>query len=274
MFILIGLCKRTGSGLKTIETTWKNDGESALDLIQAPEPERTILTLHVELDVLEEVDLEETLEDTLDLFPREEALTKNSEEMDDSVNKEINSSNSESNSVNNEKNSLNNKGNSVNKEDDSDNNRVESVIGGVNSVNNSDNSSNKEDAFNSGNNQTHVTHDEKTDIIVNDLTNEPKEKKENFFSAKEIEEELWEISELARRKKRLQPSTMEAIIVRLCATKPLMLKELAYLLERTPDGLRNNYLAKLLRKGKVRLKYPEQLNHPKQAYIVVEKQGN
>ena len=49
-----------------------------------------------------------------------------------------------------------------------------------------------------------------------------------------------------------------------------MLKELAYLLERTPDGLRNNYLAKLLTKGKVRLKYPDQINHPKQAYIIVK----
>lgn len=46
-----------------------------------------------------------------------------------------------------------------------------------------------------------------------------------------------------------------------------MLKELAYLLDRTPDGLRNNYLGKLLAEGKMRLKYPEQLNHPRQAYI-------
>lgn len=66
---------------------------------------------------------------------------------------------------------------------------------------------------------------------------------------------------------------MEEIIVSLCTQKPLMLKELAYLLERTPDGLRNNYLAKLLTKEKVRLKYPDQVNHPKQAYIAVKKHG-
>ena len=63
---------------------------------------------------------------------------------------------------------------------------------------------------------------------------------------------------------------MEEIIVKLCTQKPLMLRELAYLLERTPDGLRNNYLAKLLGKGKIRLKYPDQINHPKQAYIIVK----
>jgi ATP-dependent DNA helicase RecG len=46
-----------------------------------------------------------------------------------------------------------------------------------------------------------------------------------------------------------------------------MLKELAMLLERTPDGLRNNYLGKLIEEGKIRLKYPDQPNHPKQAYM-------
>lgn len=60
---------------------------------------------------------------------------------------------------------------------------------------------------------------------------------------------------------------MEEVILQLCAHRPLMLKELAYLLDRTPDGLRNNYLGKLLAEGKMRLKYPEQLNHPRQAYI-------
>ncbi len=43
---------------------------------------------------------------------------------------------------------------------------------------------------------------------------------------------------------------MEEIILQLCAHRPLMLKQLAYLLDRTPDGLRNNYLGKLLAEGK------------------------
>ena len=123
---------------------------------------------------------------------------------------------------------------------------------------------------NSYNNEVPATNEEKLDIIVSHSTNEAKE--EDLSSPEEIEERLWEISELARRKKRLSPSVMEEIIVRLCTQKPLMLKEMADLLGRTPDGLRNNYLAKLLTKGKVRLKYPDQNNHPKQAYIAIEQE--
>lgn len=63
---------------------------------------------------------------------------------------------------------------------------------------------------------------------------------------------------------------MEQIILQLCAERPLMLKELSYLLDRTADGLRNNYLAKLLEEGKITLKYPKQPNHPRQAYMTVQ----
>jgi ATP-dependent DNA helicase RecG len=274
MFILIGLCKRTGSGLKNIETMWKNDKEAALDLIQAPESERTILTLHVKLNLLEEEEnLEEVAESDLFVFLEdEELLMKNFDDIANSVNKEGNSVNREDNSVNKEINSINKEGNSFNSELNSGSNED-------NSYNNEDNSVNKEgipfiSASNSGNSEVHLTNHEKTDRTVNDSENEQKEKIADFSSSKAVEEELWEISEIARRKKRLQPSMMEEIIVRLCAKKPLMLKELAYLLKRTPDGLRNNYLAELLNKGKISLKYPDQLNHPKQAYTIVEKQRN
>lgn len=85
-----------------------------------------------------------------------------------------------------------------------------------------------------------------------------------------IDERLWGMAELARRKKRLAPAVMEEMIVRLCCERPLRLKELAALLERTPDGLRTNYLGKLVDEGKIRLKYPDQPNHPRQAYIGVK----
>jgi hypothetical protein len=125
--------------------------------------------------------------------------------------------------------------------------------------------------MNSYNNVQQVDISEQADIIINDSEDEDHEgEASQSLSPKEIEEKLWEISELARRKKRLAPAVMEEIIVSLCAQKTLMLRELAYLLDRTPDGLRNNYLAKLLDKGKIRLKYPNQVNHPKQAYIIVK----
>ena len=144
-----------------------------------------------------------------------------------------------------------------------------------NSYNNEESSVNSEvENMNSYNNVQQADISEQADIIINDSENEDHEGEASQslsqLSPKEIEEKLWEISELARRKKRLAPAVMEEIIVSLCAQKTLMLRELAYLLDRTPDGLRNNYLAKLLDKGKIRLKYPNQVNHPKQAYIIVK----
>ena len=56
----------------------------------------------------------------------------------------------------------------------------------------------------------HATNEEKIDITVDDSTNESTE--EDLSSPEEVEETLWEISELARRKKRLSPSIMEEII--------------------------------------------------------------
>lgn len=288
MFILIGLCKRTGSGLKGIETTWRHYGNDAFDLIQDSEAERTILTLHVTQNVLEEEEHSEAItENDLSLFPEEdELLMENFDAFENSVNKENNSYNSEVNAINKndssynrENNSCNNDGSSSNKENNSYNNDDNSYNKESNSYNNGVNSYNKEnlsfDSFdnvlNSYNSEERATNVEKTNIVVSNSTNESEQEEVNVSSPKEIEERLWEISELARRKKRLSPSVMEEIIARLCTYKPLMLKELADLLERTPDGLRNNYLAKLLNKGKVRLKYPNQINHPRQAYITVEK---
>nr|WP_221248227.1 transcriptional regulator [Anoxybacillus mongoliensis] len=158
-------------------------------------------------------------------------------ELVDSINNKNNSCNSDQNSVNIDLKSINKGIKSLNNDSDS-------VNIGLNSVNNENNSYNKEQ---------------------NSINNSP-----NFVNNEEetnIDQELWSIAEIARKKKRLAPTKMEEIILQLCAHRPLMLKELAYLLDRTPDGLRNNYLGKLLAEGKMRLKYPDQPNHPKQAYI-------
>ncbi|MGX2961925.1 ATP-binding protein [Peribacillus sp. JNUCC 23] len=296
MFILIGLCKRTGSGLRGIETTWRHYGNDAFDLIQDSESERTILTLHVTLNLLEEEEQSETIiENDLPLFPEEdELLMENFDVFENSENEKNNSYNSGSdvvdkndNSYNSEEISYNNKGysynngsDSYNKDDNSYNSEDNSCNKQGNSCNNDYDSYNKEkrsldsfnDVLNSYNSEVHATNEGKTNIEVSNSTNGSEEEEINVSSPKEIKEILWEISELARRKKRLSPSVMEEMIVRLCAYKPLMIKELADLLERTPDGLRNNYLVKLLNKGRVRLKYPNQINHPRQAYITVEKQ--
>ncbi|RUL54644.1 ATP-binding protein [Lysinibacillus antri] len=294
MFILIGLCKRTGSGLKSIETAWKYYGDDAFDLTQDPESERTILTLHVNLNVTEEQEqehFEEITESDLFLFPEEEhhePLMANFDVLENSVNKETSSYNNEGNTIDSEINSVNKESDSYNKSVDSINSEINSCNNGVNSLNSETNSCNNEvDSYNkealpfdrldsilnSYNSEMLATNDEKIEMAGNALITETEEEEINVSSPKEVEEKLWEISELARRKKRLSPSVMEEIIMKLCTQRPLMIRELADLLGRTPDGLRNNYLAKLLDKGKVRLKYPNQINHPKQAYIAVEKQN-
>lgn len=63
---------------------------------------------------------------------------------------------------------------------------------------------------------------------------------------------------------------MKDIILRLCEVRPLMLKELAELLWRSQEGIRNNYLSPLAEEGRIRLRYPGQINHPQQAYITVK----
>ena len=283
MFILIGLCKRTGSGLKQIKTIWTGYNEDAFDLVQDSESKRTILTLHIKDSVSEESS-ENTAENDPLLFPEEEELfVSDFNGIESSYNNDPDSLNNDDNSYNNGLDSVNsgnssynkvvysynNDPNSVNSEDNSYNNDL-------NSYNNESNSYNNEVAtavenLDSSNNSEPIIIDEKEDLMEGLSTNGDKVEDMDQVSPEEIERKIWEISELARRKKRLSLPVMEDMIIRLCAQKPLMLRELAVLLERTPDGLRNNYLAKLVDKGELRLKYPDQVNHPKQAYIIVEK---
>jgi ATP-dependent DNA helicase RecG len=269
MFILIGLCKRAGSGLKSVELAWKHRQWSKPELAQNLQPERTILTLSVlsngskQKNEVEKVDeLAATYED-VDSFAMEFEFDNNS------VNNELNSVNKTKNSINKTKNSVNNELNSMNKGVNSVNNLVNSLNKEVNSVNNKPNSINND--LNSVNNEIlsdHVHQKNKPDYIRHESTKTTA----NEEIQEEVDAELWNIAELARKKKRLNPSTMEEIILQLCSKRSLMLKELAYLLERTPDGLRNNYLAKLLSEGKIQLKYPDQPNHPKQAYMIMEQE--
>jgi ATP-dependent DNA helicase RecG len=238
MFILINFCKRAGSGLKTIESTCQRYGWEKPTFIQHEPSERTIFTLHVVSfsEGQNEWKSANFVEPFLEWSDEENTIY--------SINNGPNSVNSEQNSDNKPANSLNKEVKSVNKELNFVNNEPESVNSEPDSLNNELNSVNKAD---------HTEHGDE------------KEK---------IEDELWKLAELARKKKRLSPAMMEQIILQLCAKRPLMLKELAHLLERTPDGLRNNYLAKLLAEGKMQLKYPDQPNHPKQAYITKKNESS
>jgi hypothetical protein len=145
------------------------------------------------------------------------------------------------------------------------------LIEELKSYNNNVNSLNKEDNY--YNNESNLYNNDVNSYNKNhnSCNNEQEEDSSNLVNVENIDTTLWGIAALAREKKRLSPNQMEHIILELCKEKPLMLKEFAYLLERTPDGVRNNYLTKLLRKGQLQLKYPNQPNHPKQAYLFNKK---
>lgn len=209
---------------------------------------KTIETICLQQPVIDQYDFQERTVITLPIvsFPERHKQDDDLEmicdwsdnlELADSINNDENSYNSDENSINSELESINKELESVNKESNCVNSGPNSVISENNSCNSDQNS-------------------------INNLTNSVNNEEET-----NIDQEIWSIAEIARKKKRLAPAKMEEVILQLCAHRPLMLKELAYLLDRTPDGLRNNYLGKLLAEGKMRLKYPEQLNHPRQAYI-------
>ncbi len=248
MFIMIDLCKRAGSGIRNMDIAAKQLNW-IMRFTSDPESNKTNLTLNIYPMIV----------------PIEEALSSEWLKNDDSYNSEVNSSNNDYNSFNKDDNSGNNILNSFNKEENSLNKELDFYNKDIDSDNKNTNSFNKHIVGNSE--LMRSVNNGMTDSVempsIEDIHEEVLED--------DIEAELWQIAELARKKKRLSPVVMEDIILQLCAKRPLRLKEFAYLLERTPDGLRNNYLAKLLDKGKIKLKYPNQVNHPKQAYMIKQR---
>lgn len=265
MFLLIGLGERAGSGLSNIRQTWREQEWKIPQISQQESPARTTFILRMISASESEIEAEKrTIESSL-----------NKEGW--SANKEINSINKEFKSVNNEFYSVNKRENSLNKGINSDNNEWNSLNNWLNSYNKKIDSVNK-----SVNKRTLASFEKESkewlqeDNVEEHVGPEAEEGATGEVEKVEVkeeeitDEELWQMAEIARKRKRLSPKVMEEVILRLCAQKPLRLKELADMLERTPDGLRNNYLGKLLKENKLRLKYPDQVNHPKQAYITVK----
>lgn len=89
-----------------------------------------------------------------------------------------------------------------------------------------------------------------------------------------INEKLINIAKEIANKKRADVNLMDSIILKLCEIKPMELKELAKLLNRNDIGLRSNYLNRLVKEKKLKLLYPGQINHPKQAYVTNKENEN
>jgi len=76
----------------------------------------------------------------------------------------------------------------------------------------------------------------------------------------------WVIAAPVREKKKVKQDVMQAAILALCAEDYLTLQQLAVLLNRGAKGLQEDHLAPLTRAGRLQLRFPDNPNHPQQAY--------
>ena len=73
--------------------------------------------------------------------------------------------------------------------------------------------------------------------------------------------------------KKAKRELMNETILQLCADDYLELRALAKLLNRSSETLRTHYVIPLVERGQLKLRFPDQLNHPQQAYKIVSDEG-
>jgi predicted HTH transcriptional regulator len=76
------------------------------------------------------------------------------------------------------------------------------------------------------------------------------------------------VVEEVRNKKRVAREKMEQAILAVCALGYLSGEDLAHILNRDSVALKNHYLTRLVREGRLALKFPQQPNHPGQQYSI------
>ncbi len=69
-----------------------------------------------------------------------------------------------------------------------------------------------------------------------------------------------------RGQQRSRARKMEEAILVLCADRSVMAQELAEILQRSMETLKNHYISRLVHQGKLELRFPGQPTHPAQAY--------
>ena len=73
--------------------------------------------------------------------------------------------------------------------------------------------------------------------------------------------------ELATLKDRASADVLRHVIVRMCAWAPLTVEQLATLLSKDHDYLRNEHLTPMVRDGQLGFRDPESAKHSHQAYV-------
>ncbi len=89
---------------------------------------------------------------------------------------------------------------------------------------------------------------------------------EHYNTSSEHYEHLRQIAAPVRQKRRANKKLVQKVVRKLCSEDYLSLRTLAQLLGREPDSIRNHYVNPMLSEGLLQLKYPQQPNHPRQAY--------
>ncbi|MEE4381450.1 MAG: RNA-binding domain-containing protein [Pseudomonadales bacterium] len=93
---------------------------------------------------------------------------------------------------------------------------------------------------------------------------------EHYGPSSEHYADLATIAAPVREKGRANKELVRQTILALCSGRALELRALADLLNRSPDSVRNHYVAPMLREGLLQARYPNQPNHPGQAYIAAD----
>lgn len=266
MFSQIGLGERSGYGLESIHTTWRQQHWKRPIIKEEFQPERTTLTLlSTSLLPIEIVnDIKWILKDRFHLLSSDEVLALVTTFQEKSVNnvriQELTNKSSKditkllSNLV--EEGLLSPQGAGrgttyilsdvfleLNKRYGNSCGNKENNLG-----NNKDNLGNKEN--NLGNNRGNLG--------------------EHYKSQKSNTERLMEIARPAREKSRIKPDILRVLILTLCSDQFLTINEIAHYLNRDAAGLRKNHIKRLVENHQLELRYPHTPNHKYQAYKAVK----
>jgi len=85
--------------------------------------------------------------------------------------------------------------------------------------------------------------------------------------------EVMEIGAPARAKRRMKQGETDDLILRMCSGRYLALREIAAALDRSPNGIRLRFVARLVREGRLAQRFPNEPNRPDQAYTAPQQTG-
>jgi ATP-dependent DNA helicase RecG len=82
-----------------------------------------------------------------------------------------------------------------------------------------------------------------------------------------IRQQLFQLAQEPRSKKRLGRGAMESALLRVCQGHYVAISALAEIVDRDAQSIRQQYLKKLVDEGRLRLAFPQYKNDPRQGYI-------